>query len=244
MSLTIVKNNYDLVEFNKNKYFFRIANILLENNKNHEYVDYLIMLNEISEKIQDFYINTISNVYTECHNDGSIISTINNDLLDTIQSLNKTIINMLMIFFQSNNYESDRYNSNIQKELINVYRVINEYDFDYYMNKANDDWSSISLIVEKYMEININYFNEEEDDFNPITKLLTFFDSKPKKTKQLTGNYQVRYIENGSNHSEEVRPVQSVKKKNSKKSKNKSNSLIPILGGICVAGAWFVSSQK
>ena len=76
MSLTVVQNNHDLVEFNRNKYFFRVADIFLENNKKTEYVDYLLKLNEIYGIIQDFSNSTISNVYRERHDDGSVISTI------------------------------------------------------------------------------------------------------------------------------------------------------------------------
>ena len=101
MSLTVVQNNHDLVEFNKNKYFFRVADIFLENNKKTEYVDYLLKLNEIYGIIQDFSNSTISNVYRERHDDGSVISTINNDLLITIKNLNQKFININLEVFLS-----------------------------------------------------------------------------------------------------------------------------------------------
>lgn len=247
MSLTVINKKSDIVEYDENKYFFRIADILLENNEKIKYLNYLKLLDKISFKIQDFYLETISRVYTECHNEGMLISTIDNDLLDTIQNLNKTIIHNLMNF-QCENYESDRYNTNIEKEFIKVYRIINNYDFNYYLVKAFDEWTSIQDLVDTYRTINIKYFNEEdEDDLNPFSKLLSFFDSKPKNTKQLTGNYQVKYIEDSSSYPEEIGTIQKVKKKNKKsKNKDKSNTVKNTVIGIgigIVATAWYASKS-
>jgi hypothetical protein len=250
MSLTVVQNNHDLVEFNRNKYFFRVADIFLENNKKTEYVDYLLKLNEIYGIIQDFSNSTISNVYRERHDDGSVISTINSNLLITIKNLNQRIINMISIF-DTNNYESDRYNSDTEREFLKIYGIINDYDFEYYMEKATYDWLSISRLSEMYMTININYFNDEEDDFNIITKLLTFTGIRPKNTKQLTGKCKILYIEDSSNYPEEVRTTKKVKK-NNKKSKNKDQHTnqsnyakdavtAGIVGGVAVAGVYYVS---
>ena len=248
MSLTVVQNNHDLVEFNRNKYFFRVADIFLENNKKTEYVDYLLKLNEIYGIIQDFSNSTISNVYRERHDDGSVISTINSDLLINIKNLNQKFINMISIH-NTNNYESDRYNSDTDREFLKIYGIINDYDFEYYMEKATDDWLSISRLSEMYMTININYFNEEEDDFNIITKLLTFAGIKPKHNKQLTGKCKILYIEDSSNYPEEVRTIKKVKKKSKNKDERTNQSNLAkgavaagIVSGVAV-GAYYVSNR-
>ena len=170
----------DLKEFDHKNYFFRVANIYLENNEKTKYVKYLNTLNVISKKIQNFYENKLSMVYSEYHNGGIIVSNIEEKLLIEINNLNNTIIHMLMIF-QIDNYESVKFNSSIEKELIKIYDIINHYDFDYYMNKAFDEWFKISIISDEYLTINIKLFNDEDDDFNPITKLLTFFSKKSDK---------------------------------------------------------------
>ena len=199
MSLVVNYQKTDVVEYNKKFYFFRIADIYLENNDKIKYIKYLNMLSVISEKIQNFYLNTISLVYTEIHGDNSVLSIIDEDLLLNINNLNNTIINMLMIF-QNDDYESDRFNSTIEKDLIVVYDIIKNYDFEYYMNKAFDEWDKISEIALQYLQINLKLFDEEDedDDINPVVKLLQnigIINNKPKKVKQLMIQCQIKYLE-------------------------------------------------
>ena len=245
MSLVLKYQKTDVVEFDKKNYFFRIANIYLENDAKIMYVKYLNMLSVISEKIQNFYLNTISSVYTEIHSDGAILSNIDKNLLLIIDNLNNTIINMLMIF-QNDNYESDRFNSTIEKDLIVLYDVIKNYDFEYYMNKAFDEWVKISEIVHEYLTINIKLF-KQEDNKNPFVKLLQnigIIEKKPKKIKQLMSQCQVKYLEYDPNF------IQKDKSNKSKKSKNEDESnllrktaMISVAGTVVVVGAWTVSSS-
>ena len=199
MSLVAKHQKTDVIEFDKKNCFFRIANIYLENNAKLKYSKYLTMLSDISQMIKNFYLNKISVVYTEVHNDGSILSNVDEDLLFDINNLNNTIINMLMIF-QNDDYESNRFNSTIEKDLIVVYDIIKNYDFEYYMNKAFDEWDKISEIALQYLQINLKLFDEEDedDDINPVVKLLQnigIINNKPKKVKQLMIQCQIKYLE-------------------------------------------------
>lgn len=246
MSLVLKYQKTDVVEFDKKNYFFRIANIYLENDAKILYVKYLNMLSVISEKIQNFYLNTISLVYTEIHGDNSVLSIIDEDLLLNINNLNNTIINMLMIF-QNDDYESDRYNSTIEKDLIVLYDVIKNYDFEYYMNKAFDEWVKISEIVHEYLTINIKLFKEKDNDINPVVKFLQnigFMNNKPKNIKQLTGKCQDKYLKYDPNFTQKDKLNKSNKFKNEHQSNFVKNTVIiggVAVGGVAVAGAWAVS---
>ena len=241
MSLVVSYQKTDVVEYNKKFYFFRIADIYLENNDKIKYIKYLNMLSVISEKIQNFYLNTISLVYTEIHGDNSVLSIIDEDLLLNINNLNNTIINMLMIF-QNDDYESDRYNSTIEKDLIVVYDVIKNYDFEYYMNTAFDEWVKISEIICKYLTINIKLFKEEDNDINPVVKFLQnigIMNNKPKNIKQLTGKCHNKYLKYDPNFTQKDKLNKSNKFKNEDESNFVRNTAI--IGGVAVAGAWAIS---
>ena len=241
MSLVVSYQKTDVVEYNKKFYFFRIADIYLENNDKIKYIKYLNMLSVISEKIQNFYLNTISLVYTEIHGDNSVLSIIDEDLLLNINNLNNTIINMLMIF-QNDDYESDRYNSTIEKDLIVVYDVIKNYDFEYYMNTAFDEWVKISEIICKYLTINIKLFKEEDNDINPVVKFLQnigIMNNKAKNIKQLTGKCHNKYLKYDPNFTQKDKLNKSNKFKNEDESNFVRNTAI--IGGVAVAGAWAIS---
>ena len=194
MSLITINKNSDLIEFDEKNYFFRVADIFLENNEKISYVNYLQTLTKISDIIQDFRLNEISKIYSEESIDGVITSNISEETLSKITKINKKIIDELMKY-ETNNFESTKLNTNIKKELIKICQIINDYDIDYYMNKAFKEWIKINQIIQHYLTINIKFFNEVDDD-NIITKLLTYFNinifSKSKEPKRLIENEKLK----------------------------------------------------